>query len=290
MPKTFPVFSIENFKHFNPDNDFYADTISTHLKKHHFVTTPHKHDFYLVVLFTKGSGVHEIDFSTYPISPGSLFLMQPGQTHTWKLSKDIEGFIFFHTREFYDSEFTHQRLKDYPFFASIYNSSLFNSKIKQSTILSVFDQIVKESNENNPHKFRKLLSLVNLLYIELSRLHSGASPVKSENYLSKLTHFEDLLSRHYKTVKQPVEYAGFMNITERHLNRITKTSLNKTPSDLILDKIILEAKRILINSNLSITQVAESLGYFDNSYFSRLFKKKTGQSPRQFMLRYKTIA
>lgn len=288
MPKSIPVYSIENFKHFSPDNDFYTDSLSSHLKHHHFTTRPHKHDFYLVVLFTRGKGTHEIDFTSYPVSRGALFFLNPGQTHTWKLSKDTEGYIFFHTRGFYDSAFTNERLRDYAFFSSTHHSPLLNSKISQPRILSLFKEILEEYRTDDKLKFRRLLALIHLLYIEISRLYIPVAGTRNENYNSHLYDFETLVEQNYKQVRSPAEYAQRMNITERHLNRITQASLNKTPTDIILDKIILDAKRILAHTNLSIGQVADSLGYEDYSYFSRLFKKKTGQSPKEFMARYKT--
>lgn len=288
MPKTIPVYSIENFKHFSSENDFYTDSLSSHLKHHHFTTRPHKHDFYLVVLFTKGKGIHEIDFNSYPVSPGALFFLNPGQTHTWKLSKDVEGYIFFHTRNFYDEAFTNERLQNFPFFGSMHHSPLLNLKTGQTHALFLFKEILNEYQKNYAFKFRKILALTHLLYIELSGFYVPSAGIENENYTSRLYDFERLIEQNYKQMRSPGEYARQMNITERHLNRITRISLNKTPTDLILDKITLEAKRILAHTTSSIGQVAESLGYTDVSYFSRLFKKKTGQTPKEFMATYKS--
>ena len=74
-----------------------------------------------------------------------------------------------------------------------------------------------------------------------------------------------------------------MAMSEKHLNRISKACLNKTTTDLITDRIILEAKRELTHSNLTVREIADKLGYFDNSYFARLFKKKSGQTPIEFI-------
>ena len=78
-----------------------------------------------------------------------------------------------------------------------------------------------------------------------------------------------------------------MNLSEKHLNRICKECLNKTTSDLIAERIILEAKRLLIHSKHTVTEVAAELGYNDNSYFSRFFKKNSGETPIQFLTRHK---
>ena len=94
-----PVYSIQNFTASISPKDLYVNTFKNHLETHSFIDKPHRHNFYLLVLFTNGSGVHEIDFARFDIKPGSLFVLQPGQIHHWQLSSDIEGYIVFYSQE-----------------------------------------------------------------------------------------------------------------------------------------------------------------------------------------------
>lgn len=286
MPKSVPVVRIGDFSHFGNESGFYAERLSEHIRRHHITTHPHKHDFYLVVLFTKGRGTHEIDFNSYPVAPGSLFLLNPGQTHIWHVSKDTEGYIFFHTREFYDSAFSRRQLHDYPFFSSVHHSPLLGSKINKQKLISFFSGLLEEYKAQRPDKDEKLPALVHLLYLELARLYQDSGTSTNENYRIRFREFENLLDSNFKKLKLPREYSEKMNITERHLNRITRFCVNKSPSALILERVILEARRILTHNNPSIASVADHLGYSDQSYFSRLFKKQTGQSPKGFMTGY----
>lgn len=80
-----------------------------------------------------------------------------------------------------------------------------------------------------------------------------------------------------------------MNISDKHLNRMTKETLNKTISELIFERIILEAKRMILFSKYSVSEISIELGYIDTSYFSRLFKNKTGQTPLEFLDKYRKI-
>ncbi|MEO6303234.1 MAG: helix-turn-helix transcriptional regulator [Bacteroidia bacterium] len=284
--KDLPVYSIKKFQQFEETDEFYANNISRHLKEHHFILTPHKHDFYLVVLFTHGSGTHEIDFINYKVEPGSVFLLRPGQMHNWKLSKDIEGYVFFHTKEFYDSRSVTENIQDYPFFNSIHNPPLILLKNKSlEKIIGLFSEIKNEYEETNLLKTQKLHAQITVIYIELTRLYKIKQQTEKQSYLSKLRELEDLIDLNYKIIKYPFEYAAKMTMSEKHLNRICKTCLNKTTTDLITDRIVLEAKRLLTHSKLTISQVAEELGYLDNSYFTRLFKKKTGETPGEFVKR-----
>jgi AraC family transcriptional activator of pobA len=289
--KTVPVYNIEDFKYLGTETDFYANTFATHLKQHyHFILAPHRHAFYLSVLFTKGSGTHEIDFNTYDIKPGSVFMLFPGQVHTWKPSEDTDGYIVFHNKEFYDINFTYEKVENYPFFSSIQNSPLILLKNNdRKKIEAIYREIVEEYHDNRLMKFQKICSRVNDLYIELSRLYLPAElrARQNENFLTRLRKLQNLIEKNFKTVKYPKQYAQMMNMSQKHLNRICKACLNKTTSEIIADRIIVEAKRMLVFSKYSVSQISAELGYTDNSYFYRLFKKKAGQTPSEFMDKFR---
>ena len=288
--KQLPVYTIEQFQHFEEGKDFYANDLISHLRDHHFIHIPHKHDFFLVVIFTKGTGTHDIDFASYPIKAGSVFMLSPGQTHNWKLSKDIDGYVFFHSKDFFDSAYTQQQTRDFPFFASIHASPFIQLKRAKSEIVaSHFKEILNEYQQDKFLKVQKIRTLIHLLYLEFSRLHSPAKETGENNrsYLQKLRKLEDLVNENYKTVKAASQYASMMNITEKHLNRICKSCLNKTTTDFITDKIVLEIKRLLVHTNYSVSQIADELGYFDNSYVTRLFKKKSAETPLAFSRKYR---
>src|ERR1700741_4514334 len=116
--KSLPVYNIEDFIFSQDEKNFYSSTIKNHLKKHDFIHLPHKHDFFLTLLFTRGRGVHEIDFIKHEVKPGSIFMMAPGQVHDWNLSDDTEGYVFFHTRDFYDLNYSDKKVRNFPFFCS----------------------------------------------------------------------------------------------------------------------------------------------------------------------------
>ena len=279
-----PVYSIQQFKHFDEEASFYSNLFIPHIKEHHFTARPHKHDFYLLLLFTKGHGNHFIDFTSYPIKPGTVFMLSPGQVHSWELSDDIDGYVFFHSTAFYNEGYTHEQIRNYPFFNSIHKPPFIALKKSQlPPIEHLFRKIFQEYKQQELLKFNKLHALVNILYIELSRLYTGQEKIEQEKYLDAVKKFEALVDTHFKEIKSPAAYASLLHITERHLNRITKACLNKTPTELISDRMLLEAKRMLIHSSYSIAEVAEELGYLDSSYFSRLFKKRTKLSPKQFL-------
>ncbi len=130
-------------------------------------------------------------------------------------------------------------------------------------------------------KFQKISSLLNVLYIALSRIYLPDKKLQNKNfnYLGKLKQLDQLIDKHFKEYKSPKDYALLMHMTEKHLNRICKTCLNKTTSQLIIERVMLEAKRRLAFADSSVSQIAEELGYSNTSYFIQFFKKKTGKTP-----------
>jgi AraC family transcriptional regulator, transcriptional activator of pobA len=282
--KQLPVLHIEQFQ--EGDRVFYVNRLSVHLKKHHLIHHPHKHDFYLCVLFTKGKGEHEIDFKTYDVSPGTIFFLKPGQMHNWKLSPDTEGYIFFHSRDFYDMNYQSRQLRDLPFYSSLYNVPVIRSEMKMlKQINEWLELMLVEYSTQRMLKQEKLVSLVDLVYIDLVRLYKPAKRIsgKSLGYLEKLGRLEKLIDNNFKEQRSPSFYADKMNITLKHLNRIVNASLNKTVTEMIADRVILEAKRMLIHDDLSVAQISDALGFTDHSYFIRYFKKHTGLTPVAFI-------
>lgn len=287
MSNKLPVYSIASFQNQLDNHEFYANNFSNHVQNHYFTNLPHKHDFYLVVLITKGSGWHEVDFVRYTIEKGSVFMLQPGQMHYWELSSDIDGYVFFHTKTFFDEVYTTFKINHFPFFNSFYSNAEFsvsNDKLERLAIL--MKELITETQLPAYFSIQKIHALLNLVYIEFSRGFIQENSTIQSAYLNKLLSFENSIELNYKNEKSVQFYANKLNISSKHLNRIVKESLNKTSSDLIAERLILEAKRMLIQLKFNVTQIGYELGYQDKSYFVRFFKKQTGETPMNFLNNY----
>lgn len=290
--KNFAVLNLEHFGNQNKVEGFHVNTLENHIvTAHRNIHKPHKHSFYLTVLFTHGSGAHEIDFETYDIKPGSMFFLNPGQMHNWELSEDIRGFIFFHSQSFYNLHYAAGKINQYPFFYSIQNSPvLYLGQQNLPHFSWLFTQILNENTSRSVFKTQKILALIELIYIESTRLYINdevLQKVKLNSYSDKFQQFERLVELHFKTEKSASQYADWLFISPKHLNRITQSMVNKTTTDIILERVFLEAKRELISKKFSYGEIATDLGYVDYAYFSRLFKKKCGETPSEFLKRYR---
>ncbi|WP_338377941.1 AraC family transcriptional regulator [uncultured Flavobacterium sp.] len=278
------VYKINNFKENSFHSNLYVNTFKKHLEQHSFIESLHRHDFYVLVLFTKGSGTHKIDFDAFEIKAGSLFLMQPGQIHSWELSLDIEGYIVFYSQEIYNLHFGMKKIESYLFYQSSKNNpEIILNALDMKSIIPYFEFMIDENKTNKTQKKDKILNLLDCIHIEILRIYNLTNEHKTHVYNYKLKEFELLLEKNFRTEKAPSFYATSMAISLKHLNRISKIVLNKTITELIANRVILESKRILVEQKKTIAQVANELGYDDYSYFTKLFKKHTGITPKVFL-------
>lgn len=286
-----PVLNISQFKESTPLNDVYINSFSNHIQLNkNLINNPHSHNFYLCVLFTEGTGTHEIDFNSYSINPGKVFFLKPGQTHFWKFETQPEGFIIFHSQEFYELKFLEHKLNSFPFFYSYQNPPVLELEPKQLYELNLkFQEAYIEYLKANLLRELKIVNCLNNIYIELTRAYTvniNLEKLNSSNYSGILETLENLINTHFYKEKFPKFYAYELNITTKHLNRVVKKTINKTTSQLISERIILEAKRLIVHSHDNLSNIAYTLEFSDYAYFSKFFKSKTGMTPIDFRKKY----
>jgi AraC family transcriptional activator of pobA len=281
-----PIYQIQDFNaQTQKERYFYISSFADHLQEHLFIQEPHKHNFYILLVITQGSGSHTIDFKKYEVKPDMVFFMVPGQVHSWQLSEDADGFVIFFTPEFYLKEFPQKDLYGYPFFnALLHKPILAVSQEEKFNLIPTF-QVLQKEYQNQCFMRNEMLSRnLDILLIQLARIyqtqHTAAAGQAGE--LSLLQNYKNLIEQNYKAHLPVSFYTGRLNLTAKQLNEICKRALGKTTNELIQERSILEAQRLLVHSKLTSTQIAAELGYFDIAYFFRFFKKHTGSTPEQF--------
>ncbi len=286
-----PVLKIDQFQESKPLNGLYINSFSNHITLNkNLINKPHSHNFYLCVIFTEGTGTHEIDFNSYNINPGKVFFLKPGQTHFWKFETKPKGFILFHSQEFYEMKFLDHTLNSFPFFYSYQNPPLLELSQKKMNELNLkFQEVYTEYLQSKLLRELKIINLINNIYIELTRAYTADINFKkliSPNYSKILENLENSINNHFYTEKLPKFYANQLNITTKHLNRVVKKTINKTTSQLISERIILEAKRLIVHSDNNLASIANTLEFSEYAYFSKFFKSKIGLTPMNFKKKY----
>lgn len=280
--KRYPIYNVATFGCNSGSDELYFNTLEKHLESHSFIEEPHRHNSFLLVFFTHGTGKHVIDFDEFEVKQGSLFLLKPGQMHHWELSEDVKGHIVIWSASLYNLYFGKKQLADYPFFDSNFKPEILFSEAETKAILPYFDLLLKEDLQTDLLKTDKILNLLDCIQIEIARKIPQFETHHSHPYNLKIREFEQLVETYFRTQKSPSFYASKLNITLKHLSRISKEMMQKTATDVITERVILEAKRMLTDRKLLVNEVAERLGYDDYSYFARVFKKASGTSPTAF--------
>ncbi|MCK3685468.1 AraC family transcriptional regulator [Maribellus sp. YY47] len=280
-----PVYSLRSFsKQERESQQFQVEVFDAH--RHFSVKYPHRHDFFEVLYLAKGTGFHVIDGNKYEIKPPCVFFMSPGQAHKIEFSHDIEGFIFIFTPEFYLIDYNNpNRLIEFPFFFTIRQDNpplLLQNNADVLFIESLFKKGIAELERSEGFSIELLRSLLDLI------LHfCAASYATDESILSGKGHvivkkFYQLVEENYAKNLSVAQYADLMALTPNHLTQTVTRLTGKTSSEIIKAKQILEIKRLLVHTGLSVSEIAVQLNFADQSYFAKFFKRETGLSPMQY--------
>jgi len=264
--------------------NFEMKIIEDTVKDMSFTKIPHRHDCFLIMLITQGKGLHTIDNITYKVKPFALFFLMPGQVHSWELSDDIQGFVIYFKLDFYTNYIRERHLTKIPLFQCLSNQNYLQLDPKaEESILGILKIMYWEFSNNAAGREAILRNGLDTIMIRISRYCDKKNLVLAPNSLSlQIRTLQRLIEKNFRQIRLPNEYAEKMNISPKHLNVLCKRTLNKTVSDLIHDRIILEAKRLLTFTDLRTKQIADDLGFNDKSYFLRFFKKRMGVTPDQF--------
>jgi AraC family transcriptional activator of pobA len=279
--KNTPLYCLESFSKKAEQSSFYIQSLKEHVNEHDFISKPHKHDFYLILYITRGTGQHTIDFTTYEISPGIAFLMTPGQMHSWNLHEDIEGFIMFFSRNFYQMHLSGDNLVEFPFYHSL-NASPVVLTGEDAMIGSVINEMHKEYQTSDEPDLRMLRAYLDLLLLKLAKVYQSKNDTPLNATTFKLRKLEQLIEKNFIRLKQPGDYADLMNLSPSYLNDICKQNSSKTLSELIQQRVLLEAKRLFAYTDQNVNEVASRLNFGSASYFTKFFRKHTGLTPEDF--------
>ncbi len=264
-----------SFKLFSFDDNSYFD----HLQRN---------SFYTIIWITGGKGLVKVDFSEYTFSKNAFFSFSPYQPFMFSTSEKINGIaIHFHSDFYCIHQTPNETSCDVILFNNIYQKPFFyieNEIIKKFEFL--IEELESELKNSETHNYELLIPnlkvfLGNATRIKEQQIVSEKKFIPSEKpyLLSKL---KNKIEQHYKERHTASDYASLLNISPNALTKLVKSHYNKTLTELITERIMIEAKRELYLTNKTIKEIAWELGYKDEYYFSRLFKKKTDISPQMY--------
>lgn len=246
---------------------------------------PHRHDYFQIIWFITGKGRHMVDFVWHEVSDNLIFFLRPGQVH--QVDAESTGFSVYFSEQFY---FTNRQDKESLFdFTTLFDDWQGYRPVSVSDTTSealggLINLMAKERKALDYHSYAILKHYLSafLLQIEQDKIRNAANGQVSATYDARVVQLRRLLELHFRTEHQVTFYANAFSLTPKRLNEITKDCTGRTVTDLLHDRIILEAKRQLSFSRKSIKEICYELGFEDPAYFSRFFRNNTASSPQEF--------
>jgi len=246
-------------------------------------------NYFSVIWIQQGSGKAKVDFSEYAFDKDDMFFFTPYQPFMLDGTKDLEGIVLDFHPNFFCIHKHHQEIAcNGVLFNNIYNPPFVKvDETARQTFEIVLTQMRLEFENPALAQYEQLVAYLKIFLITASRLKIAQQPQAQQDYADKkepfiLQNLKDFIEIHFKTKHSASDYADMLNISPKALAKITKAHFNKTITDLISERIVIEAKRELYLTNKSVKEIAHDLGYDDEYYFSRFFKNNADVSPQLY--------
>lgn len=246
-------------------------------------------NYYSVILVKEGTGKLKADYSEYNFSENTMLFFVPYQPFMIESNKQISGFVINFHPDFFC---IHKHQKEVAC-----NGVLFNDIYKPpfvvleqndvATFENLYQQMKVEMKNLQLAQYELLVSYLKIFLITASRLKVNQTPQAMQDFEHIkepfiLQNLKEAIEKHFKTKHSANDYALLLNISSKALAKTTKSHFNKTLTDLISERIIIEAKRELYLTSKTVKEIAYELGYEDVHYFSRFFKTNADVSPQLF--------
>lgn len=254
------------------DNEEFTNLISDHTD-----------DYFVFFFLQEGSAKVRVDFKEIEFSDSTVFCTIPGQVHSIISLSNIKGWVLATDAVLVKNEYKEIFNK-----LHFENSKFQLSKKEANELLQCISLINKKYVLNNePIMQSVLFDLVSSFIGMIAEIYQKRFPaIKSNRLLEITSQFKTILSANYQTMKRPNQYASEIKISPVYLNEAVKSTTGLSVQTCIQNEIILQAKRLLYYTDLTIKEISIKLGYDDWAYFTRVFTKSTNLTPSQFRKTY----
>lgn len=263
-----------------------AETV---LKHYETISNPHRAEFYHIFWVQKGTAEYLVDFAPVKLKAGSFLFVNKDRVQAFDYQHKHDGKLLLFTDSFFgktaeDAKYLHSSILfndflDIPVIDVKTNASL------QTIFCAIETELTKDNDSYHYDLLHNLLHNL-LLLAERERRKQGFKELTKSADLDYTVLFRDLLAVQFKTLKSVSGYASQMNVSEKRLTAAATKTMNKSPKTIIDEKVMLEAKRLLIHTNLSIKEVGYDLGFEEPTNFIKYFRKHAEKTPIEFREAY----
>ncbi len=255
----------------------YVPTIGIHRHKHHEI-----------LIIKKGGGTHFIDFKKINVVDNQIFFLRPGQVHQFLPHEDTEFyFVAIDSDEIQLNSVV--KLSHFEFFQSFHTAGyeVFDEVDSLITLTKKIRKLLMNDEKSiNHHILMSSYTVIFLIELQNKFLHlikESSQQHSSPNLVIEFNKYIDNSSISKRFVK---DYADLLFVSSNYLNEVIKKETNKPASFWINQKILLECKRLLTQSSLSIKEISSQLEFSNSAHFNRFFKRHLDITPLEFRKQY----
>jgi AraC family transcriptional activator of pobA len=267
-------------------NSFQFEWIPVRSSPYNYDIRPHKHDAFIQILYlTQGGGDVLINDARYQVSSPALILIPSQNVHGFQFTPTIDGPVVTAAQKSLES----MAAVVMPELVSVLRKpvvlDLAESSRHAEALMPLFLGIEREWRVHAVGQVAAGMSLVMALLVQVARLSNVLEPAPMANNSRKaqqIEKFRALVDAHFRDRRPIEDYANEMGLTAGHLTRLCREVLNVSSQDVVNARILHEAQRELVYSSDGIKQIAHWVGFVDEAYFTRFFRKHMGLTPSEF--------
>lgn len=257
----------------------HIEPLVTRSRQHRFKIKPHRHPHMTqLFLLQQGSGMVRLDGTEQTFTAPCVIIIASMCVHEFNWSSDIKGSVLTCSNALLQRSNTtgnNQVLQ-----TQIISQPLYFEQLTHVLKIVSLEYQQASLSLHRDHSFEAMMQLV-VTWINRQTRHSPISD-HGKRKQPLLTQYQELIDENYTQHWLVADYAKALNVTAPHLNAICRRHANTNAQQLIHRRVILEAKRNLTYTVLTVNQVSDSLGFQDPGYFNRFFKRHTGMTPKQY--------
>ncbi len=284
MPETSDSTAIRNYNLFGETAEVpdvvHCETISERSELHNWELRPHRHArLHQVLLLRAGGGTARIEGQNLPLNPPVLLNMPRGFVHGFRFQQGTEGWVITLSADLMD-----QALRDREGLRAVLAAPCAVPLPPEIEMLA--RRILTEYHNRDFARAQILRSQAgSLLGLTARAIHTQQAPPDPHADTPLLRRFEALVEQHFRQRLPVADYAARLAVSPTHLNRVVRQATGRPASALIGERVLREARRMLIYTSLTAAEIGYELGFSDPAHFSRVFARGIGMPPRAFRQR-----
>ncbi|OHC28889.1 MAG: AraC family transcriptional regulator [Pseudomonadales bacterium RIFCSPLOWO2_12_59_9] len=278
-----PVFKLYGETAVWPTPDLlHCESIAERSHRHDWEIKPHRHSDLVQLLYVQsGTAELEVEGVVHCVQQASLQVVPALSVHGFRFSQDVQGHVLSLALPLVEQL---GALLEHPPLA---RAACYPVAGQQRYLDTLFDSVAQEYSAQQPGRELMLQSLISALLVWVGRRSldlTRAEAQVQDRGREHLQGFTRRLETQFREHLSIEHYASELGISAAHLNALCRRLAGQSALQMINQRLLLEAKRSLVYTAMTINQVADSLGFSEPAYFSRFFKRSTGQSPKDFRL------